>query len=257
MAGPPPLPPAADAKGLKDADKKAGAAGGGHAGGGPAACNWELLVKIHSQEKFWPKQPFDVTLSKVAGGKLGATVQTKSVTMVAKDAPDAQFKGEGNRHYAVGTVFKKEPGWIVTEGEKSSTPAAKPPEIDLQCGKVGAKAHKMDLYVRLPLKMYLKLGFLPPGETDKVVTFPKDFPVEAYGDAGGSAGKGKTDEHGQVMLEVDRKFDWVSLKFGADKQVITNKDGKQPTSELKDWAELKNLFKTDASYWSPPAPFTM
>src|ERR1043166_814891 len=94
---PPPLP----AKGSPgDVDKGAGAAdkSGGAPGKGVAPCQWKLHINVHSNERFWPKDAYQVVFGKVTGAAKDLTPPINpawylsSVKMTKKDAPEVTFK---------------------------------------------------------------------------------------------------------------------------------------------------------------------
>lgn len=248
-----------DAKGgakagaLKNAGAKAGA-GGAKAGGAVAECKWELFVKVHSQERFWPKDSFKVNLHKLSAKKdLAAVEQTGAVKMIATDSPDVHFKGAGKKDYGVtATVkdLKKEADWKLVNGAASKDPLPKGYEpVSLQNGCMGAAAKKVDLYIRHPLTVHLQLKFKDPEK--KVLLFPKNFPVQVYNDVN-KVVEVKTDDKGQIHFEMDRKYDWFTLKFGGSKVLISNGDGKKETTELKDFKFKTDLIKKAAKFFSPP-----
>ena len=62
----------------------------------------------------------------------------------------------------------------------------------------------------------------------------------------------KTDEKGRIQLEVDRKYDWITLKFGNGPVYFSVGDGKADKCELKVEADRKDLSAKDAKFFGPP-----
>lgn len=235
------------------------AGGGGAAGGGVAPCKWEIFVKVHSQERFWPKKQFDVKLCEIPGGNLGAAAQTAAIAMAAKDSPEAHFKGNDTHTYgvtaAVGDIAD-EFEWILAASKTSKSRLAKDyKSVTVRNGNMGKQAKHVDLYIRHPLYFYLNLKFKDP--ENKVLTFPKDFPVHVYGKKDKKVATGKTDEDGKIKFEIDRKYDWVTFKFGGDKALISNGDSSTAKTELKKWNEMAALATADAKFLSPPSKWSL
>ncbi len=240
VGAPPPLPP--------------GAAGGGGAAAGVAPCKWEVFVKVHSQERFWPKKDFDVQLATLdAKGVIGGIAHTQTIKMVAKDSPDAHFKGSGGVTYGATNTTPKiasEAEWQLAAGKTSKSALDRDrTTVSLKDGQMGKKAVHVDLYIRHPLKVFLQLKIKDP--ESRLLTFPKDFPVSAY-NGKKKVAHGKLDDDGKVDFEVNRKYDWITLKFGDDKKLISNGDGTTLKTELKAWKDRGALEKADAKFFSPP-----
>src|SRR5688572_3230560 len=175
---PPPLPAGG---GIGPA--AAGAPAGGAVGGVVAPCKWEILVKVHSQERFWPKKNFDVKIHDLnADGSLGASAQSQNLSMVAKISPEARFCGEGTKTYGTTATVEniaEEADWMLAAGKTSKDPLPKKySKVTVQNGNLGKNAKKVDLYIRHPLLINLQLKFKDP--EDRILNFPKDFPVQVY-----------------------------------------------------------------------------
>ncbi len=231
----------------------------GPPGGAVAKCGWEVYVKTHSQHRFWPAESFDMQLCSADG----APQHSSNVTMTAKESPEAKFKGAGAKSFhATNTAPKiaKEADWVLVTGPTSTTKLKdqKVP-IHVANGQVGASAQHIDLHVRHPLHFYGQLKFKDP--TDRELTFPKNFVVAAYSGKGADAdtevAKAKLDEDGKFNVEIDRKWDWFTLKFGNKKQFISNGDAKTLKTELKPWSDRKELEKSDAKFFGPPQSWSL
>ncbi len=225
-------------------------AGGGGGGGAAAPCKWEILVKVHSQERFWPKKDFQVQLAPInADNSLGAAVETSNVTMVAKHSPQSRFCGQDPKTYGVtATVpaIQEEKDWILARSKTSKDPLPNSyVSVSVANGNLGARAKKVELYVRHPLKVNLQLKFKDPAQ--RVLVFPKDFPIQVFNR--NRLGEYKTDESGKVSFEIDRKYDWVTFKFGGNKLFIDNGDSSTETTELKRWSD-RDAIKTDNYFGS-------
>jgi hypothetical protein len=221
-----------------------GGAGGAGGGGAAAPCKWEILVKVHSQERFWPKKDFNVQIADVnADSTLGAVVDSSTVTMVAKDSPQSRFCGQGAKTFGVtatAPAIQEEKDWILAKGKTSKDPLPNSyVSVSVSNGNLGKHAKKVDLYIRHPLKVNLQLKFKDPAK--RVLLFPKDFPVQVYNK--NKLGAYKTDEAGKVSFEIDRKYDWVTLKFGGNKVFVANGDSSTEKTELKAWADRDALKK--------------
>src|SRR3974390_2494971 len=205
--GPPPLPAKGSPQDLKKGADAACKAKGVPGGGAPA-CNWELHIKVYSQEKFWPRDPFDVqfgAVKPVIGGAktlvppipahwYKSSVQRKSAT-----SPEIVFKDSGPKKGGVTAAvhtLKKETDWVLVQGAGST---------NLQADQYVAESidngqnHKLDLYIRHPLKVYLEFKFKDPEK--KVFPFPKDFPVQVWNND--KVLEQKTDKKGRVAFELD------------------------------------------------------
>ena len=92
-------------------------------------CQWKLNVKVHSQEKFWPKDPFEVQFGEAAKAKGGADPTLippitapwykSTVKMEKKDSPEVVFTDCGAKNGAVTArvhALKKEADWVLAEG---------------------------------------------------------------------------------------------------------------------------------------------
>jgi hypothetical protein len=193
----------------------------------------------------------------------GAPVYSQNVTMAAKDSPQAKFTGSGTKSFGVTNTapkIAKEADWVLVTGPDSDTtlPNQNVP-IQVANGQAGASAQYIDLYIRHPLYFYGQLKFKDP--EDRELTFPKDFFVAAYSGAAAAAdtevANAKLDEDGKFKFEIDRKWDWFTLKFGDSKQFISNGDGKTLKTDLKPWSSRKDLEKADAKFFAPPKTWSL
>lgn len=243
---------------LHNANAGAAAGGGGAAGAAAAPCTWDLFVKVHSQEKFWPKDPFNVKVCNLTpAGDLGAADFTQPIQMIAKDSPEAHFCGSGVKHYGVTATVKdlvKEKDWVLAAGRTSKHPLAKDyAPVTLHPGNSGHRAKHVDLYTRHPLEVHLQLKFKDP--ENHVLTFPENFPILVY--AGKSPAKKildvKTTAEGKLDFEMDRAYNWFTLKFGGSKLLISNGDGSKSTCNVKDWKDKQALEDAKARFFSPPS----
>ncbi|BDC52149.1 hypothetical protein F183_A44640 [Bryobacterales bacterium F-183] len=250
--------------GLPAANAGAGKAQKGPPGGAAGNCGWEVYVKTHSQERFWPKAAFDTQLCSINNSnKLGAAQHTQSTTMTDVVSPEAKFTGAGRKRFGVTNKapdIADEKDWVLVTSASSKTklPNQNKP-ITVNDGQCGGSAQHIDLFVRHPLFMYGQLKFKDP--EDRELTFPKDFPVAAYSGTGADAdtkvASAKLDAEGKFDFEIDRKWDWVTLKFGGAKKHISNGDGSGTKTVLKGWSDRKALEKANAKFFSPPESWTM
>ena len=256
---PPPLPP----KPLPQPPGAGGSLGnanqntppGGQIAGAPILpCEWILTVRVHSQEKFWPGPNFDVKLHKLAeDGALAAAVKSKSLKMMSKKSPSTKFQGSATKTYGVtATVYNiaKEADWVLTAKDSTDPLPNKAETVTLTAP---GREH-VDLYTRHPLWVYLQLKFKDP--ENREITFPPDLPVKAYNDATEVASV-KTTQDGKLEFELDRKYDWFTLKFGDGQVLISNGDGTGTSSELKETADAKDLALAGHKYFSPPDTFSL
>lgn len=255
--GPPPLP-GNGGGGLDQANQGAAGANQGPPGGGVANCTWEIFVKVHSQHKFWPKEPFNVDLHALASGKLGAKEQSAGATMNAKILdPPAHFQGAGKKTFGVTCTapqIAKEADWELVTGPTSKKKLANDlVKVEVRDGNLGQKAKKVDLHIRHPLLIYAQLKFKDP--EDRELTFPKNFPVRVYSGttkADKEVASAKLDADGKFDFELDRKWEWFTFKFGKDKGFISNGDGTTTQTEWKAWGDQKKLEKAGSKFFSPP-----
>lgn len=243
--GPPPLP-------------AGGGGAGGGVGGAAAACKWEIFVTVHSQERFWPGKDFAVKLHQLKDdGSLGAVAYNQNVAMVVKDSPQVKFCDEGTKTFgATATVdtIADEADWVLAASATSNNPLPnKYVRVSVRNGNMGKQAKKVNLYVRHPLLVHLQLKFKDP--EGRVLTFPKDFPVQVYHIK--KVAQHLTDADGKLSFEVPRKYDWITLKFGAGKTLVSNADGATTATELKRWDDRKALMNAQAKFFSPPNQFAL
>jgi hypothetical protein len=240
MAGPPPLP-------------------AGQPGAPAQGCSWKIHVKVHSTERFPPKGAFDVVFGEVKPDpaakpdSLVPPIPSAWYTNNAKMAKklvtsDLVFSGSGKKSGGVTAKVCKlanEADWVLVAGPKSKAPLPQQylPE-SINCGQ----KHKLDLFVRHPLKLYLELKFKDPEKN--VFPFPKDFPVQVWEKK--KLVEQKTDEKGRVAFDVNRKYDWVTLKFGNGPVLFSVGDGKAGKCELKTDADRKALTASEAKFFAPP-----
>jgi len=243
---------------LHHAEAGAGAAGAAGAAAGAAGpvqpCKWDLFVKVHSQERFWPKDSFKIQACNLTGtGDLGAAAYSQATTMTSKVSPEAHFCGSGTKHYGVtATVkdLKKEKDWILAAGAHSKAHLAKDyVPVTLVDGMSGVRGKHVDLFIRHPLEVHLQLKFKDP--ENRVLFFPENFPVQVFKGAT-KVLEVKTGAKGILDFEMDRKFDFFTLKFGGNKVLISNGDGTQLTTVLKEWKDKKDLEAAKAKFFSPP-----
>jgi hypothetical protein len=238
FGGPPPLPAGAPAAAVQP-------------------CKWKLHIKVHSQERFWPKDAFDVVFGAVKAPDpatplippISPAWYKNNITMKAVDSSEVIFEDSGLKSGGVTAMvhtLKKQADWVLVDAAKSKTELAKqyvPENIN------NGQEHKIDLFIRHPLKAYLEFKFLGP-EGGKIFTFPKDFPIQVWQDK--QVLEEKTDEKGRIAVEIDRKHDWVTLKFGNGPVFISVGDGKAGKSELKAEADRKGMSAKGDSFFGPP-----
>jgi hypothetical protein len=229
----------------------------GPPGGAVSKCNWEVVITVHSQHKFWPRAGFETQLCSIAAGKLGPPAHKQNVKMTKKDSPNTTFKGAGKKTFgatATAPQIAAEAEWMLTTGPKTTDKLPNQfRQVDVEDGHCGAKAQHIDLYLRHPLLVFGQLKFTDP--EDRELTFPKDFPVDVYSGkakADTKVATAKLDADGKFDFELDRQWEWFTFKFGNDKNFISNSDGKGTKTELKTWAEQGALESAGAKFFAPP-----
>ena len=219
-------------------------------------CKWKLHVTVHSQERFWPKDSFDVAYGSVGAGVAADPLlppipgpwYKQAVKMGAVDASEVVFCDSGHKDGGVTAMvhnLKKEADWVLVDGIKSTTLLAKqylPQTMD------DGQDTKVDLFIRHPLNVYLEFKFKDP--ESNVYTFPKDFPIQVWDDK--QVLEKKTDEKGRVDFEIDRAHDWVTLKFGNGPVYFAVNDSKTGKCDLKVEADRKDLSAKDIKFFGPP-----
>jgi len=220
-------------------------------------CDWKLHIKVHSQERFWPTGAFDVEFGGVKAPDPKAPLippisppwYKSSITMKAVHSSEVIFHDSGAKNGGVtATVhtLKKEADWVLVTAAKSKTELAKQylPQAINNC-----QEQKIDLFIRHPLKAYLEFKFLGP-EGGKVFAFPKGFPIQLWQKK--QVLEEKTDEKGRIAVEIDRQYDWVTLKFGNGPVFFSVGDGKSGKSELKAEVDRKAMSAKGDLFFGPP-----
>ena len=259
---PPPLPAKGGGPALKKANDLANKAPGGAPGNVVAPCKWKLHVNVHSEERFWPKKPFDVVfgavkqglgIAKDPGPPISPAWYKSGLKMSKKDSPEVLFCGSGPKNGGVSALvyaLKKEADWVLAVGKGSANPLASqyaPESI------ANGQDHKVDLYIRHPLRVNLEFKFKDPEK--KIFRFPKDFPIQVWSDK--QVFEKKTDEKGRLSFELDRKYDWITLKFGNGPVFFNCGDGKPDKCDLKVEADRKTLVANHAKFFSPPDTWSL
>lgn len=251
---------AANAGAAGGAAAAAGGGGGGGGGGSPAPvvpCKWDLFVKVHSQERFWPKDSFKIKVcDRKDTGELGGLAFQQQIQLTSKDSPEAHFCGSGTKHYGVTATVQdltKEKDWKLAAGKTSKAPLDhNNVPVTLHNGDNHARAKHVNLYIRHPLQVHLQMKFKDP--QNKILLFPENFPVQVF--AGKSPGKKildvKTEPNGLLEFEMDRAYNWFTLNFGGKKLLISNGDGSKITCDVKDWKDKQTLADAKAKFFSPP-----
>ena len=243
---PPPPLPAKNASGLRTANNAATSSSGAP-GGTVAPCKWKLSIKVNSGERFWAKEAFDVAFGPVKAGPvnrsespIASSWYTGKVKMAKLVSPEVLFNGSGSKRGGVTAVmsgFKKEAGWELSD-------AGHYVNASLDNGQ----HQKVDLHIHHPLQIHLEFKFKDPEK--KVFPFPKGYPIQIWGDK--QIFEKTTDEKGRLSFELDRKYDWITLKFGNARAYFTVGDGKAGTCQLKTDADRKALVTKGEKFWSPP-----
>lgn len=224
-------------------------------------CQWKLHVKVHSQERFWPKDPFNVQFGAVGAAApppslvppIAPAWYTGSVKMTSKVSDKTTWVDSGLKNGGVtATVhtLAKEKDWVLVTGINSKTLLDKqyvPQTIN------NGQVRKVDLFIRHPLKVYLEFKFLDPEK--KELTFPKDFPIQVWSKS--KILEKKTDEKGRVAFELTRKYDWITFKFGNGPVYIALADAAAGKTELKKEADRKNLTLNAAKFFGPPSSWAL
>ena len=153
--GPPPLP-------------------AGSPGGTTQPCKWKIGVRVHSNERFVPKDAFDVVF-----GAIKADPAAKPDSLIPP-IPSAWYSGsakiDGSTLISNECVFadsvqksggvtakvyklSKEADWVLADGAASTTLLGDQNLAEsIDCGQ----EHKLDLFIRHPLKLYLEFKFKDP-----------------------------------------------------------------------------------------------
>ena len=238
--GPPPLP-------------------AGSPGGTSVPCKWKIYVKVHSNERFPPKGSFDVVFGEIKPDPAATpdslippipSAWYSNTTKIGDSlvSDDSVFCGTGPKSGGVTAkvyALTKEADWVLADGAGSTGLLG---NQNLAESIDNGQEHKLDLFVRHPLKLYLEFKFKDPEKN--VFPFPKDFPVQVWDTT--QIVEKKTDEKGRVMFEVDRKYDWITLKFGNGPVYFSVGDGKAGKCDLKVEADRKDLSTNQAKFFGPP-----
>lgn len=221
------------------------------------ACQWRLNIKVHSKERFWPTDAFALEFGGVKPGPvpadsrippIGPAWYSSTVHMKAVDAPVVTFTGSGTKTGGVTAQvhpLKHEADWILSSGASSVTPL---PGQYVATDIANGQERNVELFLRHPLRFHLEFKFKDPEK--KELNFPKGFPIQIWSDS--QITEKKTDEKGRIDIELDRKYDWVTLKFGGSQVWFSVGDGKAGLCELKADSDRKDLRAKDAKFFSPP-----
>ncbi len=261
-SGPPPLPAPGGGGALKNADAAACKLPPGTPANTVLPCQWKLHIKVHSQERFWPKDSFAVQFGAVKAPAtpvppgpppISPAWYNSTVKMQSKDAPEVVFGASGAKTGGVTALvnaLKKEADWVLAAGK--SAPALLNNQYLPESIANGQDQH-VDLFIRHPLWINLEFKFKDPEK--KVFKFPKDFPIQVWNTA--QVFEKKTDEKGRLSFELDRKYDWITLKFGNGPVFFNCADGKPDKCELKVEADRKALIAAKAKFFSPPDTWSL
>jgi len=225
--------------------------------GGVPPCQWKLHIKVHSQERFWPKDPFQVEFGPVGAADpatplippINGPWYKTDVKMVKKTSPEVVFKDCGLKNGGVTARVHKlvnEKDWVLVDGAGSTTLQAN--QNVAETIDSGQK-HQVDLFIRHPLNVYLEFKFHDPQKTN-TFPFPKDFPVQVWNTS--KILEKKTDEKGRIDFELDRQHKWFTLKFGDGPVYFTVGDGSTGKCALKLDADRKAMSLAGEKFFSPP-----